>query len=65
MLLLVFCLGLVDNLLLLLVLVLFVFSLLGSLDCPLVGEPVEDTKSKGGPPQNLLHDQLAHYPPYS
>ena len=65
MLLLVFCLGLVDNLLLLLVLVLIVCSLLGRFNCPLVGETIEDAKGKGGPPQNLNRDQLAYDLPSS
>lgn len=49
----VFGLGLVYQFLLLLVLVLVVLGLLRGGDGALVGESVEDTDGKGGPPQNL------------
>ena len=49
----IFGLGLVYQFLLLLVLVLVVLSLLRGSDGTLVGEAVEDTDGKSGPPQNL------------
>ena len=46
-------LGLLDQLLLLLVLVLIVLGFLGRGNGSLMGETIEDTQAKGGPPQNL------------